>query len=242
MSRTASPGSQTGFKDTKIKAREKKIVLTGNPVRKEILDATQKSRNTGVKVKNNNPKFNVLILGGSQGAHSINISVVDALRYFKDPAKYRFCHQTGSQDVDRVQKAYSENNIEYVVAPFFEDMATRYQNADLVICRSGATTVAELTVVGSAVIFIPFPYATDNHQVVNARALVADGAAEMILEDELSGRLLSDKIQYYAGHPDILEERKARMRQFGKPDAAEKIVDDIYRIIGSKRTKTARAA
>jgi len=222
------------FADTKIKARAEKIVFTGNPVRKEILDAIQKSCNTGDKAKNNHSKFDVLILGGSQGAHSINMAVVDALKYLKDPVKYRFVHQTGAQDVDHVQKAYSESNIEYVVAPFFEDMATRYQNADLVICRSGATTVAELTVAGSAVIFIPFPFATDNHQVVNTRALVEDGAAEMILEEELSGSFLSDKIQYYAGHPDILEARKARMRQFGKPDAAERIVDDIYQILEAK--------
>ncbi len=230
------------FADTKIKARAEKIVFTGNPVRKEILDAICRNRNTGAKAQNNNLKFDVLILGGSQGAHSINMAVVDALKYLKAPVKYRFTHQTGEQDVDHVQKAYSASNIECVVAPFFEDMATRYQNADLVICRSGATTVAELTIAGSAVIFIPFPFATDNHQVVNTRALVENGAAEMILEEELSGLFLSDKIQYYAGHPDILEERKARMRQFGKPDAAERIVDDIYRIIGSKRTKTKRAA
>jgi UDP-N-acetylglucosamine--N-acetylmuramyl-(pentapeptide) pyrophosphoryl-undecaprenol N-acetylglucosamine transferase len=230
------------FADTQIKARAEKIVFTGNPVRKEILDAIQKSRDTGVKTKNNNRKFDVLILGGSQGAQSINMAVVDALKYLKNPGKYRFTHQTGAQDVDHVQKAYSESNMEFVVAAFFEDMATRYQNADLVICRSGATTVAELAIAGSAVIFIPFPFATDNHQVVNTRALVENGAAEIILEEELSGLILSDKIQYYAGHPDILEERKARMRQFGKPDAAERIVDDIYRIIGSKGMEMVRAA
>lgn len=230
------------FQDMEIKARAEKIYFTGNPVRKEILSAIQKSRNTGFKSKNNHPVFDVLVLGGSQGAHSINKSVVDALKYLKDPLKYRFSHQTGPQDVDIVRKAYSESKIEFVVEPFFEDMATRYQTADLVICRSGATTVAELTVAGRAVIFIPFPFATDNHQVVNARALVEDGAAEMIREENLSGKLLSEKIQHYAGHPDILEDRKTRMRQFGKPDAAERIVDDIYRIIGSKRTKTACAA
>lgn len=222
------------FADTKIKARAEKIYFTGNPVRKEILDAICQNRNSGVKAKNNHPKFDVLILGGSQGAHSINMFVIDALKYLKEPVKYKFVHQTGSQDVDIVQKAYSESKIEFVVAPFFEDMAIRYQNADLVICRSGATTVAELTAAGSAVIFIPFPFATDNHQVVNARALVEDGAAEMILEEELSARLLSDKIQYYAGHPDILEKRKAKMRQFGKPDAAQRIVDDIYQILEAK--------
>jgi UDP-N-acetylglucosamine--N-acetylmuramyl-(pentapeptide) pyrophosphoryl-undecaprenol N-acetylglucosamine transferase len=230
------------FQDTGIKARVEKIVFTGNPVRKEILSAIQHNRKTGFTSKKNHPMFDVLILGGSQGAHSINMSVIDALKYLKDPSKYRFFHQTGPQDVDIVQKAYSESKIESVVEPFFEDMADRYQNSDLVICRSGATTVAELAVAGKAVIFIPFPFATDNHQVVNARTLVEEEAAEMIREEELNGMLLSEKIQYYAKHPDILEERKARMRQFGKPDAAESIVDDIYQIIGSKRTKTARAA
>ena len=220
------------FADTEIKARAEKIVFTGNPVRKEILDAICQNRNAGVKAQNNHPKFEVLILGGSQGAHSINMFVIDALKYLKDPAKYRFAHQTGAQDGDLVQKAYSESNIEYIVAPFFEDMATRYQNADLVICRSGATTVAELTAAGSAVIFIPFPFATDNHQVVNARALVEDGAAEMILEEELSGKMLAERITYYAENFEVTEKMKSKILEFGHPDAAKRIVEDIYQIIG----------
>jgi len=220
------------FADTEIKARAEKIVFTGNPVRKEILDAICQNRSSGVKAKNNHPKFDVLILGGSQGAHNINMFVIDALKYLKDPSKYRFFHQTGVQDVDRVQKAYSESNIEYIVAPFFENMATRYQYADLVICRSGATTVSELTAAGSAVIFIPFPFATDNHQVVNARALVEDGAAEMILEEELSGKMLAERITYYAENFEVTEKMKSKILEFGHPDAAKRIVEDIYQIIG----------
>lgn len=230
------------FEDTQISSFDEKIVFTGNPVRKEIVKAIRERQNINVNPKDKDRVFDVLILGGSQGAHSINMAMMDAVKYLKNPSGFKFSHQTGLGDVDAVRKAYLKMAVVFDVEPFFDDMATRYQNADLVICRAGATTVAELTIAGNAVIFIPFPFAADDHQAKNASALVEAGAAEMIPEKELNGRGLSDKIQYYAKHPDLLEARKAKMRQFGKADAAEKIVDDIYRIVRAKRTNTACAA
>ena len=101
------------------------------------------------------------------------------------------------------------------------------------ICRAGATTVAEITALGKAVIFIPFPYAADNHQVLNADSLSKEGAAEMIIEKDLSGKILSEKIAYYAAHRPALDEMAAKARQFGNPAAAKNIVDDCYRLVES---------
>ncbi len=227
------------FPDTGFKSSVKhKIDFTGNPVRTEILAFEGMNAEREVNPEAQQQFFNILILGGSQGAHSINMAVIDSVTYLKNPGKFRFVHQAGIRDADEVRKVYQQLKVESVVAPFFEDMANRYREADLVICRSGATTVAELTVTGKAVVFIPFPFATDDHQVVNAQALVEDDAAEMILEKDLTGNLLAEKIAYYSKNSEIKEKMEARIQKFGHPDAAQRIVDDIYRIIKSKSHKT----
>lgn len=231
------------FPDTGFKSSHRhKIDFTGNPVRHEILQTIGKDQCSQKVQRDENQLFNVLILGGSQGAHSINVAVLDSIMYLKDPGKFRFVHQTGAGDADEVTKVYQQLKVESLVAPFFTDMADCYNQADLVICRSGATTVAELTVTGKAVIFIPFPFATDDHQVVNARALVENGAAEMIQEKDLTGQILAEKIAYYAENPEVMKRMQSKIRQFGHPDASERIADDIYRIIYNKMDQTPCAA
>jgi UDP-N-acetylglucosamine--N-acetylmuramyl-(pentapeptide) pyrophosphoryl-undecaprenol N-acetylglucosamine transferase len=111
-------------------------------------------------------------------------------------------------------------------------MAPQYNQADLIICRAGATTVAEVTALGKAVIFIPFPFAADDHQALNADSLVREGAAEMILEKDLNARALGRKIEYYASHPQALEAMSSKAEQLGHPDAAKNIIDDCYRLLG----------
>ncbi len=108
-------------------------------------------------------------------------------------------------------------------------MAHQYQQADLIICRAGATTVAEITAVGKPAIFIPFPFAADNHQVLNAQSLANEGAAEMILQHELTGEILAQRIEYYASNPDSLKIMAEQAKKFGRPDAAEVIVKDCYK-------------
>jgi UDP-N-acetylglucosamine--N-acetylmuramyl-(pentapeptide) pyrophosphoryl-undecaprenol N-acetylglucosamine transferase len=110
-------------------------------------------------------------------------------------------------------------------------MAEQYRQADLIICRAGATTVAEITALGKAAIFIPFPYAADDHQTLNAADLVNDGAAESIPERELDAQLLGSKINYYQDHPQALQRMADRARRHGKPGAAKNIVDDCYKLI-----------
>jgi UDP-N-acetylglucosamine--N-acetylmuramyl-(pentapeptide) pyrophosphoryl-undecaprenol N-acetylglucosamine transferase len=172
-----------------------------------------------------------LIIGGSQGAHRVNTAMIEALEHLQNSERLHFVHQTGEADEVSVRDAYRKKSVSATAQSFFDNMAERYGQADLIICRAGATTVAEITALGKAVIFIPFPYAADNHQMLNATDLAKDGAAEIIVENELSGHLLSERIEHYMDHPEALEDMAAKARQHGNPEAAKNIVDDCYRLI-----------
>ncbi|MFH1977012.1 MAG: undecaprenyldiphospho-muramoylpentapeptide beta-N-acetylglucosaminyltransferase [Pseudomonadota bacterium] len=220
------------FEETKKRLSPQKAILAGNPLRREIIDAAGK--NVPDDSSGSNTPFTVLILGGSQGAHRINMAVIGALPFLKNREKYFFVHQTGAQDEEYVAGAYERSGISCTVKPFFEDMAERYSGANLIICRAGATTVAEVTAIGLGAIFIPYPYAADDHQALNARALSDSGAAEMILEKDLTAEILSEKIEYYAGHPGELYKMASEAKKFGRPDAAEFIVNDCYKVVNSR--------
>lgn len=220
------------FENTKSNLDLRKVRWTGNPVRRELLeycdrDAQEKKEDAG------NRPFNVLIIGGSQGAHRINMAVIEALRHLKDKDRLHFVHQTGDADEQQVNEAYRRYHIQCTVQSFFDNMTELYSRADLLICRAGATTVAEITALGKAVIFIPFPYAADDHQMLNAGSLSDHGAAETIIEKDLSGQILSERIAFYAAHEEVLNDMAARARRFGKPDAAKNIVDDCYRLLAA---------
>jgi UDP-N-acetylglucosamine--N-acetylmuramyl-(pentapeptide) pyrophosphoryl-undecaprenol N-acetylglucosamine transferase len=222
------------FPETKFDAAIEKMRLTGNPVRKAIVQSIKRQRNAGVSAFENEKKFSILILGGSQGAHRINMAVLEALEHIENKEKMFFAHQTGVQDEAQVKQWYVEHGMASDARAFFKDMDQQYQKADLVICRAGATTVAEIAALGKGVIFIPFPFAADNHQVLNAQSLVRAGAAEMIDEKDLSGKSLARRINHYVRHPEVLKRMGARCRALGRLDAATMIVGDCYDLI-SKR-------
>jgi UDP-N-acetylglucosamine--N-acetylmuramyl-(pentapeptide) pyrophosphoryl-undecaprenol N-acetylglucosamine transferase len=118
-----------------------------------------------------------------------------------------------------------------VVRPFFEDMATYYRLSDLVVCRSGASTVAELAVCGKAAILIPYPHAAHNHQLINAQKLVDLGAAQLIRDEELNGQSLAQTIHHLYGHPEERTRMEEQILQVGRPRAAQEIVDHCYALI-----------
>jgi UDP-N-acetylglucosamine--N-acetylmuramyl-(pentapeptide) pyrophosphoryl-undecaprenol N-acetylglucosamine transferase len=212
------------FDDTRGTTGLSKKRFTGNPVRQQILDALD----APAREKD---RFTVLVVGGSQGAHAINRAFMEALPHLQQRETLRIIHQTGEADQDQVAAAYRAAGIEAEVKAFFHDMATRYCAADLVVCRAGATTVAELTAMGKAALFVPFPFATDNHQELNARTLVDQGAAMMVLERDLSGPGLARQLDALAESPDLLADLAGRSRALGKPDAAQAIVDDCYQLL-----------
>jgi len=207
------------FRNSKFEIRNsKKIFFTGNPVREEFRNCFSLPTS----------HFSLLIVGGSQGARAINLALREAIAYIKEKDRFHFVHQSRPEDEAAVRNAYAEQGISAKVSPFFHDMAALYRKADLVICRAGATTMAEITVMGKAAIFIPYPFAADNHQALNARSLVDMGAGEMISEKDLDAKMLAEKIEYYASHPESLKKMADLAKQAGRPDAAERIVDDCY--------------
>ncbi len=218
------------FEDTAGRFNAEKVRWTGNPVRREILSPPAAVRD-GQTGPEKTAALNILVAGGSQGAHAINMAMVDALPLIRGKARLAIVHQTGTADEDTVRKAYAARGLHAVVAAFFEDMEWHYRQADLVICRAGATTVAEITAMGKAAIFIPFPFAADDHQRLNAEALAGRGAAEIIAEKQLTAAGLAQRIERYATDRTALDRMAAQAKKLGRPEAAGLIVDDCCKII-----------
>ncbi|MBW1957154.1 MAG: undecaprenyldiphospho-muramoylpentapeptide beta-N-acetylglucosaminyltransferase [Deltaproteobacteria bacterium] len=219
------------FDDIPTGIRPKKVLYTGNPVRREILQYAKNQKGLEIDESEQKRYFVILILGGSQGAHSINMAILEAIETITDKDKFLFIHQTGLNDETRVKNAYERYGMSCRVQAFFNDMDRQYQKADLVICRAGATTVAEIKAIGKGAIFIPYPFAADNHQVLNARSLEKTGAAEMILEKDLNGKALAERINFYASNPDTLRQMASRAKDLCRTDAAAVIVDDCYKLV-----------
>ncbi len=192
----------------------------GNPVRKEIADLAEPKQRT-----NDNDAFNILVLGGSLGARALNTIVPQALAELDATKPIVVKHQCGDKHIADCKQNYHEAAIEAEVMPFIDDMAAAYQWADLVICRAGALTLAEVAAAGIASILVPYPYAVDDHQTYNAAALVEAGAAILIKERELSASLLAHNIGVlFDNRPRLLAMAMAA-REHAKPEAAATIAE-----------------
>lgn len=200
-----------------------RTLMTGNPIRKGLA--------AGKAVEKGPGTFTVLVLGGSQGAHSLNRVVVEALDHLKGPERMAFIHQTGVKDAQWVAEAYENRRINAEVEPFFEDMAGPYNSADLAVCRAGATTISELMVLGKPALFVPFPFAANNHQELNARYVADAGGAEVILEKDLDGIKLAGRLDHYASSPGALKDMAKRTLALARPDAGDVIVDECQRLL-----------
>jgi UDP-N-acetylglucosamine--N-acetylmuramyl-(pentapeptide) pyrophosphoryl-undecaprenol N-acetylglucosamine transferase len=197
----------------------KKVQLIGNPIRRMLLDNYLRSRKA-------HDRFTVLVFGGSQGARGINDRVVEALDELAElKNELHFIHQTGAKDLDRVRQEYARRGFSAEVVPFIVDMSSAYSQAEVVICRAGAATLAELTVCKKASILIPFPAAADNHQEVNAQAMVAGGAALMFRESELTGKRLADQVRSLKGDPGALKKMERQAALLGRPEASKELAD-----------------
>jgi UDP-N-acetylglucosamine--N-acetylmuramyl-(pentapeptide) pyrophosphoryl-undecaprenol N-acetylglucosamine transferase len=191
-----------------------KGVLTGNPVRGGFARLPRKTHA---------PPSTVLVFGGSQGSRVLNKAMVAALPHL--PADLRLVHQTGPAMRDEVAAAHERAGRASEVLPFLDDMEARVAAADLVVCRSGATTCAELTVAGKASVLVPFAQAADDHQRVNAAALQSAGAARMVEEKDLTGESLARAIVETLGTPGRLQAMEDAARALGRPDAASRVAD-----------------
>ncbi len=211
----------TTFEESATYLPGSKVLQTGNPVRWESLPKMNKSGG-----------FTLLIFGGSAGAHRINLCVMEALDKLRDLApEIRLIHQTGEADFARVRDAYLSLPFRAEVFPFIEKMDEAYARADLVLCRAGATTIAELTNFGKPAILVPYPYAAHDHQRLNAQALKNRGAAEMLLDPELSGEALASRVRSLFHDRGKLEAMGQSARELAKPEAAKRIVDECYALV-----------
>jgi UDP-N-acetylglucosamine--N-acetylmuramyl-(pentapeptide) pyrophosphoryl-undecaprenol N-acetylglucosamine transferase len=208
------------FAETARWFRADRVSVTGNPVRAAIAGAPKRKRDPA-------RGFTILIFGGSQGARRINRAVLEALPLLGDlKGRVRFIHQTGKDDLEMVKKGYDGHAMRAEVLPFIADMASAYGEADLLVCRAGATSIAEITASGKAAVFIPFPHAVQDHQTKNAELLVNRGAAEMIPERDLKGESLSATIRRLAGDGRRIEEMEKNSAALGNARAAADIVDE----------------
>lgn len=225
----------SSFEDTFAPIDSEKNRYLGNPVRKDIVSFSDSETALDRQDTSN---FKILVLGGSQGSRSVNRAVSGAVeilsKNYSVSEKIEFVHQTGQNDLEDVKTAYENSGIKAEVQAFYKDMAQLYSWADLLICRAGASTVAEITVMGKPAIFIPFPAAAGGHQSENAEALEEAGAAIVLEEKDLSPLLLAEKISKLMACPEKIKEMGNISRSFGKPEAAKEIANDIISWIESK--------
>ena len=192
-----------------------RAVATGCPVRAEFFE---------IAPKEHRPPFQVLITGGSQGAAPVNQAVVGALPLLKSWRERLFLvHQTGERDYNSVRDAYAQHNFSAEVTPFIQNMAERFAQADLIVCRAGAITVAEVAASGRTAIFIPFGAAADSHQLRNAEWIAREGAGRLIPQNLLAPERLASEISSLLNAPRELQGIERRVRALARPRAAEQI-------------------
>ena len=214
--------------DESLKYFRRRGRVTGNPVRADFANLRPKQRGE---------KFTVLIFGGSQGARAINTAMISAIKLLGDRGESMLViHQTGESDFEAVEKAYAAARFENVeVMKYINDMPAYFERADIVISRAGATSVAEIAVSGKAALFIPFPFATDDHQRRNAEVFTEAGAGRMILQKELTPERLAAELRELIDDPKQVSGMEEASRKLGKPDAASRVVDLVYELAGSSR-------
>jgi UDP-N-acetylglucosamine--N-acetylmuramyl-(pentapeptide) pyrophosphoryl-undecaprenol N-acetylglucosamine transferase len=204
----------------------RRAIVAGNPVRPEFLSESNRPapRAPGP------PR--ILIFGGSQGAHAINVAMVEAAPQLAlHPGGLAITHQTGERDLELVRDGYRRAGIEARVEPFLFAMDREINAADVVVCRAGATTIAELTAAGRAAVLVPLPTAADDHQRRNADVLAAAGAAEIVDQNDLSGDRLAARIIALVGDPERLAAMAAAARRLARPDAARVIADKALELV-----------
>jgi len=219
----------TSFQDTKGFIDNPKVKYVGNPVRKADGIETKEDLNLSSYDSN---KFTILVTGGSQGAASINNAFMDALELMENPSQFNIIHQTGISEEALIRQKYKDLQISATARAFFHDMPQIQTMADLVITRAGAGIIAELCIKEVPAILIPFPYAADDHQAFNAKALEEQGAAIMIQEKNLNGQTLKTKTEELINNKEKLESMGRALKRLSMPDADAKIASYILNTIG----------
>lgn len=210
--------------------------VTGLPVRPEFFQVTAPT----------NDKFTVLITGGSRGARTLNRASRESWPLLREASResgapIQLVHQTGANEHETLAKEFANAGVEGQVVPFIANMAEAYAQADLVVARAGAGAVNEIAAAGMPSVLVPLPFAADDHQRLNAEALVNAGAARMILDKEMNGERLFREVNELRSQPDTLQQMRTRVRQFAKPGAAERAADVLLEAAERALTLQAKA-
>jgi UDP-N-acetylglucosamine--N-acetylmuramyl-(pentapeptide) pyrophosphoryl-undecaprenol N-acetylglucosamine transferase len=197
--------------------------ITGVPVREEFFKLPAKS-STG-------SPFTVLITGGSRGSRTLNEAALGSWPQFRQsPMPVRILHQCGTEMHAKLDEEFRATGLAGEVMPFIANMPKAFEEADLIVCRSGASTVSELAAAGKPSVLIPFPFAADDHQLHNAEAMVRAGAARLVLDKEMNGQRLFDEIKALAGNPKALKNMGENARSMAKPGAAARAADILEQL------------
>ncbi|MFL6336431.1 MAG: undecaprenyldiphospho-muramoylpentapeptide beta-N-acetylglucosaminyltransferase [Pyrinomonadaceae bacterium] len=216
--------------DESLKYFRGKGVVTGNPVRREFFEIERKERDPA--------RFSLLVFGGSQGARAINEALVAALpRLERHQGVLTIVHQTGEADFEKVRAGYEAAGWtgRADVRKYIDDMVARFAESDLVVCRAGATTTAELIAAGKASLMVPFPFAADDHQRKNAEALERAGASRMVLQQDANGERLAQEIGELVENQDRVTRMEEAARALARGDAAQAAVDLIEKLVGRRK-------
>jgi UDP-N-acetylglucosamine--N-acetylmuramyl-(pentapeptide) pyrophosphoryl-undecaprenol N-acetylglucosamine transferase len=220
--------------EASLKYFGEKGFVSGNPVRREFLEGNDDPSHDAAI---NASRIRVLVFGGSQGAHAINVAMVEAAPRLAAAAQtLDLVCQTGTRDFDMVRTAFERHGVQGRVERFIDAMDREMKAAGLIVSRAGATTLAEVTAAGRPAILIPLPTATDDHQRHNARALEAAGAAELMDQRDLTGERIADRMIALAGDRERRRRMSAAARQLARPRAAEDIVDEVIRLKGRRHS------
>lgn len=211
------------------------VETTGAPLRRGLLTAFADAGSRRVPAA----PFHLLVVGGSQGARQLNDAMLEALPDL-DPERVEIVHQTGTADRARVLAAYRRAGFRADVVDFDPALPARYRWADLVLCRSGALTVAELAMAGLPSLLVPYPHAADDHQRANARALEESGAGRLLDPAHFDGKQLASALAALFERPDTLLEMSRHARELARPDAARRIVEVCRSLLSESRTEKAR--
>ncbi len=222
----------TAFDEAGRRLYCRRIYNCGNPVRQDFIAAGEPGEGDEASVA---AGLTLLVIGGSQGARSLNRVVPEAVVKLRQAGlPVRVVHQAGSRDLERVRQLYEAGEVPATVAEFFSDLASRYRAADLVVCRAGALTLAELALAGRPAIIVPYPHAAHDHQEYNARIFAARGAAVVVRESELEREKLFELLASLGRDGERRRRMGAAARQLARPRAAQEIVDHCLEIVASR--------
>ena len=216
----------TAWEQTEPESAPEKTIVAGNPIRSELISGQREVAAN----HQDDQKLHVLVFGGSQGARSINLAITNNIDQLRDRAKQvAFIHQTGKDWVDDVRNAYTSVGFDADVKDFIHGMGSVYEWADLVVCRAGASSLAEITALGKPAILIPYPYAIGDHQAKNAAVLERNGAAKVIPDSMLQNGALVKAICNVIENRKLLKEMAANSRKLGRPEAAKTIALELLK-------------